>query len=298
MDLYLGTLLGGCCGDIYGSTTEGLTHDQIKNKYGSIVNFPTSKRYTDDTEMTIALGNYLTYTPYNQIERIGAHKSYIKYFNKYRGYSSTTNNILSNLEANNFTNQPGASIANGAVMRIAPLGLIKFDNDSQLIEAIKEILYFTHYTPDAVYSAFVHCKMIRALVDNKFPSKIDLLNYGIELSKIHGNLFIRMNMVQKCLYSTIDNITYEIMGNKDGFQINAVDAISCAYYLFFKYIEDPVRAIYEAVILGGDCDTIAKLVGDLIGARYGTSWIPDSWKNHEGEQELTEIAKQLYTINQ
>lgn len=296
MDQYIGTLLGGCCGDIYGSLTEGLTANQIHVKYGNNVYFPKNKRYTDDTEMTIALGDYLVSN--RKIERIGVHRSYIKHFNRSRGYSEQTSMVLSSLEKDNFERAAGSSIANGAVMRIAPLGLIKFDSDQELINSIAEIVYFTHHTADAVYSAFLHCKMIRDLVENKFCSKIDLLNNVVEISKVHPNLFVRMNVVRRSLYGTIDNITYEIMGNRDAFQINAVDAIACAYYLFFKHIEAPVTAIYEAVILGGDCDTIAKLVGDLVGARYGTSWIPDSWKDHEGQAELIEMGRQLFLLNE
>jgi ADP-ribosylglycohydrolase len=52
-----------------------------------------------------------------------------------------------------------------------------------------------------------------------------------------------------------------------------------------------------AANLGGDTDTIAKLVGDLVGATYGTEWIPEEWQNPEGKDELTELAKILYKHN-
>ena len=41
--------------------------------------------------------------------------------------------------------------------------------------------------------------------------------------------------------------------------------------LFLK----PKDALIMAANMGGDTDTVAKLVGDLVGATHGTEWIPE-----------------------
>ena len=52
---YIGTLLGGCIGDILGSTNEGKTFDFIRTKNSYVTKF-CHNRYTDDTRSGMYLG--------------------------------------------------------------------------------------------------------------------------------------------------------------------------------------------------------------------------------------------------
>lgn len=59
--------------------------------------------------------------------------------------------------------------------------------------------------------------------------------------------------------------------------INGAGNVSAviSIYLFSKYADDPAMALYETANLrNADTDTLASMVGGLIGALNGKDWIP------------------------
>lgn len=293
-DKYIGTLLGGCCGDVLGSQTEGMTRSQIVERFGDMVTeLPEGKLYTDDTEMTIVLARHLLAN-----EPIDFHKLHAEYGNEMtnKGYSLKTRNTLTMFKEGRGLFLPaGSSSTNGAVMRIAPLGFLDLDSDN-LLHQIRAAIYFTHgNSADAHLSAFLHCKIIRALVTNRFQNKQELFMYVLYHARHHHPLWTKINLVKYCLNSPIPitSITEELLGNEDAFQIQAIDAVCCAVYTFFRFYDNPVLAVCYAASMGGDTDTIAKLVGDLCGALHGKDWIPISWYGVENESELIELGRQF-----
>lgn len=294
-DRFIGTLLGGCCGDVLGSQTEGLKKTQIHQK---ITTMPSNKLYTDDTEMTIVLARHLSKN--NTIEIVNLHHEYgVEITNK--GYSQNTRNILQMFKDNHFQAKflgMGNSDCDGAVMRISPLGLMNLDFEN-VVKQTQNAIYYTHgANADAHISAVLHCRIINALVNEKYKDKFELFAYVMKISKKHPNLWCKINIVKFCLniYENI-NITEELLGDKDIFQIKAIDALACAYYIFFKFYDNPKEAVCVAAGLGGDTDTIAKITGDLCGALHGTSWIPIEWKGVENEEELIFLGETLYNMN-
>jgi ADP-ribosyl-[dinitrogen reductase] hydrolase len=54
-------------------------------------------------------------------------------------------------------------------------------------------------------------------------------------------------------------------------------------------------AIIDAVMMGGDTDTIAAVAGGIAGARFGAAAVPDRWLNEIVEtDELRQLGKSLY----
>jgi ADP-ribosyl-[dinitrogen reductase] hydrolase len=54
-------------------------------------------------------------------------------------------------------------------------------------------------------------------------------------------------------------------------------------------------AVLEAVNLGDDADTTAAIAGQLAGALYGVSDIPEAWLERLAMRELIDaMARQLY----
>ncbi|ETO18343.1 hypothetical protein RFI_18932 [Reticulomyxa filosa] len=61
------------------------------------------------------------------------------------------------------------------------------------------------------------------------------------------------------------------------FQIKAIDAVPLVMYCLGRWFRYPERCIINTVSLGGDTDTTASMVGGILGALHGTSWIPNRW---------------------
>ena len=299
IDKYIGTLIGGCCGDVLGSQTEGMTRRQIQEKFGDMVELmPEKKLFTDDTEMTLVLARHLV-----KNARVITRELHKEYANEitYKGYSSNTRKILGLFKGADYVEQFewGVSDCDGAVMRIAPLGLRRLGT-GDLINEVREAILFTHgKSGDSHASAFLHCKLIRALVDSRFERREEYFGYILGHAKKHPPLWTKLNLVKYCLGVSppVASITEELLGNEDTFQIKAIDALCCAYYSFFRFFQDPVKAICFAASMGGDTDTIAKITGDLCGALHGASWIPERWQGMEKQEELTQLGIQLYKLD-
>jgi ADP-ribosylglycohydrolase len=55
------------------------------------------------------------------------------------------------------------------------------------------------------------------------------------------------------------------------------ETVAAAHAISVLYDGDPERAIGAAAASGGDTDTIACIVGGIVGARSGRSSLPDRW---------------------
>jgi len=286
IDKILGTIIGGCCGDVLGSQTEGMTRKQIIEKFGDMVTeMPKIKNYTDDSEMTLVLLRHIVKN--KKIILNDIHTEYANELKNNKGYSGQTRSILQKIKNNDFPSQKGLSDHNGCIMRIAPLGLIKFKNDEDLINNISLATYYTHAGSDSsIACCYLHCKLINKLLYSN-TKKNDILNYVLKLSSYHQPLFTMVNLVKYLLCQKEDiDITYELLGSENFFQIKAIHCLSIALYIFFKFYEEPLKGLCYAASLGGDTDTIAKILGDLMGALHGTKWIPENWKGIENENEM------------
>lgn len=294
---YIGVLLGGCCGDILGSQTENMTRCQIKQRFGEYVTqMPSKKQYTDDTEMTLVLARHLVRRE-GGINTCELHSEYGKELGN-RGYSSSTRAILTmfkeNPEHGSFA-YAGNSSHNGSIMRIAPIGLLKI-NTVDTMKSVRRACYFTHGdNDDACYSAMIHCRLINAFVANRFNTIQEYWNYVLGHARQYSPLWVKINIVRYCLnqQQEFHDITQELLGKSDIFQIQAIDALCCAYYIFFRLYDNPLKAVQYAASIGGDTDTIAKIVGELCGAAHGIEWIPESWRDMEGEKELIQLGRDM-----
>ncbi len=296
---YVGTLLGGCIGDILGSANEGKTYDFIRSS-GLVTTFHNN-RYTDDTELTLVLARYLakhqtSSNNHSMVQEV--HSMYQKVVNNsVRGYSKKTRALLSNWHHCMLAN---AAETNGAVMRIAPMALIKYKNDKDLYDKIRYAIYCTHGdNKDATDTAFIHVKLLIGIIYQKYQTAESIYLYAKELATRvkNSDIFAYLTLIhpdnKKRFEETQWNVSKSIFGY-DKLQIKAIDCFICALVCFLYNFKSPKDALIMAANLGGDTDTIAKLVGDLAGATYGTEWIPHEWQNPEGKEELTALAKTLY----
>lgn len=300
-----GMLLAGCIGDVLGSPNEGKPFDTIL-KNGLVYKFKTNQ-YTDDTELTLVIAQYLNkqYKDGSLIARDIHAKYRDTILQSKRGYSERTRHIFTNW--NEFM-PSGNADTNGAVMRISPLCVIDASqkpSDENLKYIIRSFLYCTHSdNKDAVDVCFIHIKTLSAILQNKHCSNaLELYNYILYLTKKLNNpdlysLLLLINphnhhvlFPNKSLFS--NNITKTIFG-QELFQIKAKHCYVCVLTCFLYNFDNPKNVLIMAANLGNDTDTIAKIAGDLVGMKYGTSWIPSEWSNPENKETIITIAKEMY----
>lgn len=300
-----GMLLSGCIGDVLGLPNEGKSFDTIQ-KDGLVTRFKTNE-YSDDTEMTLIIVRYLNkYYKNGSLIARDIHAMYRDVMlQSKRGYSARTRHILTNW---NEYMPSGNADTNGAVMRISPLCVIDASQkptDENLKYIIRSFLYCTHSeNKDAVDVCFIHIKALSAFLQGKHCSNaLDLYNYILYLIKRLNNpdlyaLLLLINPNNKNVLfphknPLTNNITKIIFG-QELFQIKAKHCYVCVLICFLYNFDNPKNALIMAANLGNDTDTIAKITGDLVGAKYGTSWIPAEWSNPEGKETIIAAAKEMY----
>jgi ADP-ribosylglycohydrolase len=214
-----------------------------------------------------------------------------------RGYSKQTRNVLYNWTP--FT-LAGKSNTNGAVMRVSPLALVFHTTDVELYEQIKDVVYCTHGdSTDALDAAFVHVKLLKSLITETRKTAEEMYTYALYLASTRRNKTLYSALVaigpdnKKRFQDNNWNITKTLYGF-DLFQIEAIDCLVCALVCFLYNFNKPKEALIMAANNGGDTDTVAKLVGDLVGACHGTKWVPLEWQDIEGKLELVSLGTTLY----
>jgi len=294
----IGVLYGGCIGDVLGSFNENVTYTDIRAKKRYVTKF-IKNQYTDDTELTLILSDYLINFYYDKAPHSMVKKIHSMYHhvvkNSFRGYSKRTKDILSNW---NDCTLGGNADTNGGVMRIAPLALIH-NSDSQLRQNIKLATYCTHgENKDASDVAFLHIKLLKSLINDDSQSCNTFYNYALHITAELRNekLYPLLITLQNGILIQ-GNVTKNIFGY-DLFQIKAIQCYVCVLVCFLQHYLEPEKAIIKAANLGGDTDTIAKLVGELVGAKNGLDWIPKDWQNPEGYATLHNNGQRLYQLYQ
>jgi ADP-ribosylglycohydrolase len=70
------------------------------------------------------------------------------------------------------------------------------------------------------------------------------------------------------------------------------ETVPAAFYCYMRF--PPEEAMVVAASAGGDTDSIASIAGSLIGASFGTSWLPQRWLSVLEERENIEaVASRL-----
>lgn len=71
----------------------------------------------------------------------------------------------------------------------------------------------------------------------------------------------------------------------------AHEAVAAALFIYLTSPDDYAKAIFIAVHTSGDSDTIASMVGALVGARVGLARLPPDWvRMVEGQTSLRQLA--------
>ncbi|KAJ5070569.1 adp-ribose glycohydrolase arh3 [Anaeramoeba ignava] len=325
-DRCLGMLLGCCCGDILGANCEFSKPKKLQKKYKRVHSFLDSNerrfgQYTDDTEMTLAVCDSLIKNQGLNAEHLA--KTYGRYFDSrpQRGYGPSVSKILRKISQGEIDYResgtmifPEGSYANGGLMRISPIGF-SFRNASQEVmhEAVRLALLPTHVHPEAIEGTFLQAFSI-AKFTKMNPKDFDAdqwINELINMSKVEL-IKKRLEVVLECLHKEMTPLqVVELVTepNEFGktFQIRTADALASVCYIMGKFGKNPEQALEEIVILGGDADTVAAILGALIGSLYGSSWIPNRWfKNIEnrsfeglyvGRDSLLEAGKLLAKLD-
>ena len=263
-----GCLLGQLAGDALGSLVEFRTPQEIRMQYpGGVRELADGGTWntiagqpTDDSEMALLLARMLAEQGSYDPER--ARQAYVFWLES--GPFDCGGTIHRGLRG-----RPDLdSQANGALMRISPLGIFGARHDlSQVAEWARQDAALTHPHPVCLQAnalfAMAIVRAIRAACDPK-----DLYRLVAGWAKDLGVEDSLLETVHRAAVSPPSDYVSQQGWVLKAFQ-NALWQLTHASGL--------EEAVVDTVMRGGDTDTNAAICGALLGAVYGRDAIPDQW---------------------
>jgi len=298
-DKFIGTILGVAIGDALGAPVEGLSEEEIKNRYGKIIDFTEAPdknlkkgEWTDDTAMTLAILEALVENGFFDVHSVI--EKFLKWFNTNpKGIGNTTFNSLYFLDQGYSYDiasrmaETEYSAGNGAAMRVAPLALFNYKNKIEnLVQDIIDTSFITHSNNLAISGAIATGLVIYFNLHNNEKSK--LLNFLIseakEFLKDEELIFTIKN---------IPNLKFQDIRN-EGYILRTLES-SLWIFLNTQSFEE---AVLTAINKGDDSDTVGAITGAFAGSFYGFNNISKKFlKNLKRADYIINLAEKLFEIS-
>ncbi|PLT31982.1 ADP-ribosylglycohydrolase family protein [Bacillus sp. V5-8f] len=274
LDKIKGGLFGVAIGDALGATTEFMSRDEVKEKYGTLTEIIGGGYWdvlpgetTDDTAMTIAVAKGIIANSQNHIEEIG--KEFLKWSKTNpKDIGITIRNVLENYEGDWFQSAQnthqflgGKSAGNGSLMRCLPIALAY--SDKKKIKKLS-ILHskMTHYDESAAVACVIYNNIARQILKGED--------------------------IKTAILSETNNTIYESSFDKqpdcppDGYVVHTMKWV--LYWLMNSKTFEEV--VVGAINMGEDSDTIAAIAGGLKGMEVGFNSLPRRYVNQLIDREL------------
>ena len=335
MNKILGCLLGGAVGDAMGAATEMRNRQQIEEYFGSYVKTfieppmdtfgrgNKAGQVTDD--FSLAYDTCWTIVKNNGvIDEETANKALLywarpeNYFNKFAG--PTTKAAIAILKGG----EPQVNVegfilcndnfkaTNGSAMKISPIALFSNgDVDKAIDDAIKIAASSHPNNISLSAAAAVAAATAKALNDN--VSIIDILDaglYGARIGEKVGRekyktlagpsvekrmkIAIEIGLTSDSIIEAIDKIA-DIIGSG----LLAAEAIPAVFGIIAASKGNALEGIYAGVNIGYDTDTVATMVGGILGAYQGSDVFGQETLtliNSVNDYKLEDLAKEIERI--
>ncbi len=302
IDKFRGSILGLAIGDAMGMPFEGLTSDMIKGAWqnkdfisGSYQGLRAGQ-YTDDTLMMIChLENLIER---RKVDPEHLSSKFIEWFDSrdLRGIGRTTLYAITRLKQGYPWDKSGSedyyAAGNGGAMRIAPVGLFYHRDLEGLREAVQIGVMITHNNSEAISGALAVAYLVaRGVREDLNPETAisDTVAY-LGDSQVSNKLVLAQELLS-------DEVTPSEALKTLGVSGYVLETVASAIYCFLYTPRDFEETVVNAVLGGGDTDTIAAVAGAISGAFNGMENIPQRWlEGVEGKERFIEMADELHEI--
>ncbi|MCX7078579.1 MAG: ADP-ribosylglycohydrolase family protein [Pseudomonas sp.] len=302
LDRALGAFYGLALGDALGMPTQSLSRAQIKQRFGAITaledagadqpiapNMPKGS-ITDDTEQAILVGQLLI-DGNGQIEPSVLAQRLIKWEAVMQAKGSqdllgpSTKRAIEMILAGHSPEEAGRyGTTNGAAMRITPVGIAADVADPErFIEAVVQACQVTHNTTLGISSAAAVAAVVSAGINGMDLG--EALHLGMQMAQQaegHGHWVAGGRIASRISWArsiSVDSdkamladLLYDVIGTSVASQESVVVSFALAQQVAVGEMS-AFEALCMAASLGGDTDTIAAILGAMLGACLGMqSW--------------------------
>ena len=293
LERFHGCLLGLAVGDAVGTTVEFRPRGSFPPVTDMVGGGPFGLepgQWTDDTSMALCLATSLVecddFDPLDQMQRYcrWAEEGYLSSTGRCFDIGNTVSQALSQFRQ---TGEPFSgsshprSAGNGCLMRLAPVPMFFYPDAAQAVWFSGESSRTTHAAQECIEaSRLFGAMLVRALAG---ANREDILSH-------HDDLNLETPTLQSIAAGEYQSLDIDhIRGS--GYVVESLTAALWCFWNTTTYAE----AILAAANLGDDADTTAAICGQLAGAYYGLSGIPQPWQDRVTDREaVLSLARQLY----
>jgi ADP-ribosyl-[dinitrogen reductase] hydrolase len=273
-DRAVGALVGLAVGDALGTTLEFSAKPQFADLTEIVGGGPfrlAPGDWTDDTAMALALADSLQHEP--ALEPGDLMSRFLTWYRDGR-YSCTGtcfdigSTVRAALERFEQTGQPIAgstdrfAAGNGALMRLAPVAIRHWSAPEECARIAALQTSTTHSAPEAISASVLFASMLAEAIAGQ-PR-------FVVLRARHGVFAGGVEAIAKGTWRSKHRTA--IRGS--GYCVAALEAAIWAVARTTSFRS----AVLTAANLGEDADTTAAIAGQLAGALYGLSGIPEEWR--------------------
>jgi ADP-ribosyl-[dinitrogen reductase] hydrolase len=297
---FRGCLLGLACGDAVGTTLEFRHRGSFISITDMIGGGPFNLKageWTDDTSMALCLAASLVYhNGFHPVDQMNRYCNWMEL-----GYMSSNGTcfdigVTVHLALNLFrsTGNPFSGsddpkrAGNGCIMRLAPVPMFFFPDHTSAIHFSGESSRTTHGALECIEASRLFGSMLIKALRGESKNAILFGSHFQDKSHQPESVPIRDIADGKYRNKTEENI------DGSGYVVSCLEAALWC----FLHTESFEEAVLQAANLGNDADTTATVCGQLAGAYYGVSAIPDSWLHKlVMRSDIEKLADQLLTAN-
>lgn len=272
-DRAIGALIGLAVGDAVGTTLEFKQRDSYPRLTDMVGGGPfrlKAGQWTDDTSMALALADSLIENP--DLDPADLMRRFVAWRDE-GAYSCTGTcfdvgmTVSSALSRWQRSGDPLAgstvpnSAGNGSLMRLSPVAIRHWQDREQLRHIAALQSRTTHGAPEAVSACVAYAELIADAIAGRPRHEVLVPRRGDHagrIAEIMGG-------------SWRGALRHEI--GSSGYVAHSLEAALWS----IGRTSDFRSAVLTAANLGGDADTTAAIAGQLAGALYGASGIPQDW---------------------
>jgi len=263
-----GCLLGQLAGDSLGGLVEFQSLSDIRRRYPDRVREladggtwdTIAGQPTDGSEMALMLARMLVKERRYDAEE--ARKAYVFWLNSHPFDCGMT--VSSGLRG-----EPNPdSQANGALMRISPLGIFCWNRDLESTSQFaKQDAALTHPHPVCIQANALFAMAIAQLISSRKSTQETYEDIKVWASELK---------VEKTLMKAILDAPGSLPADYVSMQGWVIIAFQNALWQLLN-APSLEEGVVDTVMRGGDTDTNAAIAGALLGAAYGRDAVPKQW---------------------
>lgn len=310
-DRYRGCLVAGAIGDALGRPVEGRPAEHVAER------FPDGLRdfqpwhgwesgpigtFTDDTQMTILVAEHLVEDEGAELEDLVPR--IIAWGKDGRGIGRATREALQNYDAGRI---PAGveSAGNGAAMRCAPYALAYAGLGERQVQQVADGSRLTHDDVNAAAAAVMQAAAVNlclattpdALQPEAFLAQLVGIFDGVDLPRFPSRHRSGQFWITDLVAEVAEYVDRPASAAFNHFYNGAfvLETLPSVLACFLIHRDDPEAALVAAVMGGRDADTVAAMVGNLVGALHGHDALPGRWTSElEDHDRLIGLADALY----